>query len=277
MYDSPQNQGEDGEQYFGLTPGQLNGAFLALVGGGIASVCAWLFAFGGMDSVSGIWGGGEEGYRETTSSLGISHTPQQAADAAVLTPADMPGGWAIAPPEEDEDSDLELSEQCQALDQDGWGGEIATASSSKLKGPYRQSVNSDASVFASPEEAQGVLDRYNGLLSLCKDEVMAAFNAGFRHGVEQDGVDPSLVQAEILWQDMPPPGVGESGLAFRIYGTVTGPAGSFAFGADFMAFREGRVVGGLVYSTIGDAPAGERDQLAGIAAGKLRQANSSLS
>src|SRR5438876_8865547 len=53
MMKLPQSPQQGEERYFGLTTTQLNLGFLAVVGSVIAAVCAWLFVFGGLSSITG--------------------------------------------------------------------------------------------------------------------------------------------------------------------------------------------------------------------------------
>ncbi|MGH8247284.1 MAG: hypothetical protein ACREUU_12740, partial [Gammaproteobacteria bacterium] len=200
----------------------------------------------------------------------------QAADAAVMTLTDLPPGWTVAPPEEDDDVDFQYSEQCAALAQETFGGEIATASSDELEGPVQQSLESDASVFNNADEAESVLNQYRSMLSSCQSDLMAAFKAGFDHGVAKEGANPADFQVQINWEDQPSPKDVESGLAFRIFGSVTGPGSTFAFAVDFVAFRQGRMVGGLVYTQLGVQLAEEHKNIVRTAADKLGRVNDSI-
>jgi len=59
----PQAQGQG--RFLGFTPRQLNVGFLTAVGAAAAGICVWLFAFGGLDSITGD-STTEEGVVDTT-------------------------------------------------------------------------------------------------------------------------------------------------------------------------------------------------------------------
>jgi hypothetical protein len=254
----------------------LNAVFLGVVSSLAAGAVVWLFAFGGIANITDTAERAE--FSSSPPWLTIANPHQDVADSAVLTFADLPPGWTLAADDDDGgDFDYESSEECHQLDEKASSTAAqAYAKSENMTGPERQIVRSDASVFAGAEAAQGTFEANRMLFAQCGDELVAALDADLRRRAAHDGLPPDAVQLQISFQDLGLPSVGETGMMFRIAGTVTGPAGSSEFAVDFIAFRHGRMLGGVIYTTFGALHPEEEQQIAQIAAAKLQTANASL-
>jgi hypothetical protein len=145
-----------------------------------------------------------------------------------------------------------------------------------MKGPDNQRLTSDAAVFSTNEDAQRSLDHFREFFSRCSADFVAQFEEGVRRGAAKDGIVPSQLQIQTAVSDLGAPPAGESGLVFRIGGTVSGPSGSFDFAVDFIAIRIGRMDAALVYTQIGGLRPEEEQAIAQIAAAKLQIANTML-
>jgi hypothetical protein len=267
MIERPPDPGQNNESYLGLTAGQLNGGFLAIVGLVVAGVCAWLFLLGGIDTVTGK--------KETDQTAFVA---QQTANRAILTLADLPEGWkARLPGDANDDFEFEFSDRCQALAQDTFAGEIATARSDDLRAPNGLTVNSDASVFAGDTTASEAFTTFSGALS-CRDEMVAAMTELIRQSLAEDGVDLATVQVNVTFDQVTAPNLGDAtGAMYRLAAGVQVSDRQVSFTADLLVFRHGRMVGQLVYTTIDSQPsAEEQQQVAGLAVAKLVAAHASL-
>ena len=267
MIERPQEPENNEQRYLGLTAGQLNGGFLAVVGIVVAGVCAWLFLLGGIDTVTGK--------KETDQTAFVA---QQTANRAILTLADLPEGWkARLPGDADDDFEFAFSERCKALAQDTFAGEIATAKSDDLRAPSGQTVNSDASVFAGDSAAGEALATFSGALS-CRHEMVAAMTEALRQSLAEEGVDPASVQVNASFDQVTTPNLGDAtGAMYRLAAGVQVSDRQVSFTIDLLVFRHGRMVGQLVYTAI-DSPASaeEQQQVAGLAVAKLVAASALL-
>jgi hypothetical protein len=112
--------------------------------------------------------------------------------------------------------------------------------------------------------------------SRCSPEYIAQFDDGVRRGAAENGTVPAQLQVQTTMSDVGPSAAGESGLVYRLEGTIAGPGGSSQFAVDLIAFRHGRMAGTLVYTTVGGIRAEEAAQLTQIAAAKLHAASATL-
>jgi len=278
MYPRPEGYTPPNERSLGRKGHYLNAVFVGVFSSAAAGAFAWLFAFGGADGIS-----------ESVSGIELSSSPpwitvksreQKVAESAVLTLADLSPGWTLAADDQDDDEDsaFELSEECKSIEeQAAYPGVKASSQSEDMQGPDSQQISSEAAVFDDSDAAQRSLDTYRELYVRCGNDLVGAFNAGLQQAATKDGVPPEQIQIQTALEDLGSANVGESGIMFRLSGTVTGPGGSFQFAVDFIAFRVGRMDGGVTYMSIGGTRPEEERQLLQIAATKLQTANASLS
>jgi hypothetical protein len=241
-----------------------------------AGVGVWLFALGGTNSISDSI---ERVHFSSSSPWVTLLSPHQdVADSAVLNVGDLPPGWLILPDDDDGfEPEHELSDYCKALEEKASSeGVDATATSDSMGGPDNQRLTANAAVFSTSEDAQRSLDNFREFFSRCSADYIAKFEEGVSRGAAKDGIVPAQLQIQTTIAEVGPPAVGESGLAYRINGTVSGPSGSFEFAVDLIAFRIGRMNTGLVYSQIGGLRPEEERQIAQTAAGKLDAAEATL-
>lgn len=266
MIERPPEPEHNEQRYLGLTTGQLNGGFFAIVGIVMAGVCAWLFLLDGIDTVTG-----KKDVDQT------AFVAQQTANRAILTLADLPEGWKARLPGEESELEFQFSERCKMLAQDTFDGEVATAASDELYGPSGLTVDSDASVFAADSKAGDVYGSFTQAMS-CRDELIAAMTESIRSAFVADGVDPATVQVSVSFDQLPAPNVGDAAATmYRLAGVVQVPERQLSFTVDLLMFQHGRMVGGLVYTAIDAVPsAEEQQQIAGLAAAKLVAASASL-
>jgi hypothetical protein len=264
MQQPPDQPGE--EQYFGLTAGQLNAAFLGVIGLIAAGVCAWLFLLGGLDTVTG---------KKKTDDTAFK--AQGAANQAVLKLTDLPAGWKARPPDNsDDDINFEFSQGCKVLEYDTL--EIAKADSDDLWGPAKQKVNSDAAVFAGDSAALDAFGVFANSWAACREEVLNAFRQALVTSATKDGVDPNSLQLTMSFEPVPAPVLGDAtGGMYRLLASFVVEGQPVSFTIDFLMIRHGRMLGGLVYSAVNATPdAADEQQLAGLAAAKLIAAEASL-
>lgn len=274
MYQQPSERARDALR--GGTGHFLNTLFVGAIAASVAGVAVWLLAFGG---ANGIRDSAERVHLSSSSPwITIASKHQDVADSAVLNVGDLPPGWVVLPDEEDDSEPKhELSDYCKTLDKhSSEEGVDASASSDNMGGPENQHITADAAVFSSSEDAQRALDSYREFFSRCGPDYIAQFEEGLRSGAAKDGIVPAQLQLQTTMAEVGPPPVGESGLYYRISGTVAGPSGSFEFAVDLMAFRIGRMGGAFAYTQIGGLRPEEAQLIAQTAAAKLQTAAAAL-
>jgi hypothetical protein len=253
----------------------LNTLFVGVMAAAIAGVAVWIVAFGGGSGITGL--PDRVQFSSSPPWVTIASAHQDVADSAVLNVGDLPPCWVVLPDYDDFEPDHELGDYCKALeDKASKEGVDAAAISDRMGGPEDQHLIADAAVFSSPEDAQRSLDNFREFFSRCGPDYVAQLEEGVRRGAAGDGIVPAQLQFQTTISDMGAPPVGESGLAFRITGTVTGPGGSFEFAVDLIAFRIGRMGAALSYTQIGGLRPEEQQAIAQIAAAKLQAANATL-
>jgi hypothetical protein len=254
----------------------LNTLFVGVMSAAIAAVAVWMAAFGGASGITDFIDRVEVSTSPPLVTIASPH--QDVADSALLTVGDLPPGWVILPDDDDQfEPDHELTNYCKALqDKASKEGVDASAASDDMGGPENQWLKTDAAVFSNPEDAQRSLENIRELFSRCGPDLIAQLEQGVRHGAARGGTIPAQLQFQTTMTDLGAPPVGESGLFFRVNGTVTGPAGSFEFAVDLIAFRIGRMSAGLVYLQGAGLPPDQHQAIAQIAAAKLQTANASL-
>lgn len=202
---------------------------------------------------------------------------REAAEAALLTLDDLPPGWTSAPPEEEETSELQLSEECNRFfEQEQLAGEVASADSDDFTGPDDQEVSSGATIFVTEAAAQDALDFVAEGLSRCRDELIEAFETLFQESAQAEGVADVVGDFQVSFGEISFPPLGDSSVAYRIAVDVRALGLPLAFTGDIIGIRQGRTVGGLFYFAIGRLDTEEEQQLAQIVADKLEGANASL-
>jgi len=255
-----------------MTRAQVSLGIVATAAGiTVATACAWLFAFGGLEAVASP--------EDAANRRPATVQEEQAAESAILTIGDLPAGWAASPPDDDKDEDpgFQFSDRCAMLDGDPLPGEIAEAESDDLSGPLRQKVNSEASVFSNDEMAGDAFARRTNVWSACTEEMESAFTEVLQRSLQMDGVTVGADELGVVFERGTAPDVGEESAMFRLTAIFPRNDQLMAFGVDFISYHHGRVVTGLVYTSFGAPPDPEDElQLARLAANKLRAADSAL-
>jgi hypothetical protein len=254
----------------------LNTLFVGVMSAAIAGVVVWVVAFGGASGITDL--PGRVQFSSSSPFVTIASPHQDVADSALLTVGDLPPGWVILPDDDDDfGPDHELTDYCKALqDKASKEGVDSSATSDDMGGPENQWLKTDAAVFSNPEDAQRSLENIREFFSRCGRDLIAQLEDGVRRGAASGGTIPAQLQFQTTMTDLGAPPVGESGLFFRVNGTVTGPNGAFDFALDLIAFRIGRMSAGLVYLQGAGLPPDQHQAIAQIAAAKLQTANASL-
>jgi hypothetical protein len=301
-----EHENPEEQRYLGLTAARFNLAVLGVVAAIALAVGAY---FGGADAVGDLFGDDpapavtkvEEGTPtaededasepESTpgSEAGDAATPapadpadtaeaQAAADAAVLTLADLPQGWIIAP-EDEEDSGDEFDEgleECSAeFDEEAVRGELASAEAPSFEGPNGQQVNSSVSVFDTAANAKAALSVIDEAFAACASE----FEKLFLDGIQEEMADG---EGEIDWEvdvsleKAPFYHMGQTTFAYQLAGSMSAEGFTFNFALDFAWYGEGRVAGMFTFFSLLGLGVEEEEPLAKLAAQKLREANASL-
>ncbi len=266
---------QEGKKYLGLTPTQLNGSFVAVV---LAVALAAFIYFDGPGAVEEIVSDKEQPTNAGTvdTDTASTMTPAEVATSAVLTLDDLPSGWTVELPDEDEgddEFDYEFSPECALFAMDDHPDELASVDSDGFTGPDGQELSSDASVFTSGDVADGALQEYISATELCRDELVSAFQTAFAEGVQESGGDIESVEIAMSFEEIPFPELGQSSVAYRLVGEGTTEGVSFQFIIDSIIVRSGRMVGGVTYTTFAQPDLQEEQFLAEILAGRLEGAD----
>jgi hypothetical protein len=128
---------------------------------------------------------------DVTASLQVDPEDQAIADAAVLTPADMPSGWEAAPPEvearwraEAEDLDRAMAD-CLGADVSELEDDSPSAQSAFVNAEEEndERVVSKVTAFATESEARAVTDRFRG------DAAQHCYAAGIEQQIAEGAGD----------------------------------------------------------------------------------------
>jgi hypothetical protein len=186
-----------------------------------------------------------------------------AAQGSILTIEDVPDGWRSEPDEPaGPDEGQQLTGDCAYLEEsaEGFVGQVAFVDSDALIGPTHE-INTEASVFRSPDEAHDTMNRWIDTYLGCEDEIFAVF-------AESPGFDPDQTYdyAEISVR-----AAGDETRGVRA--TITSTDSTAV--VDFLFFRQGHIVGSFIYG--GENGADEdRDRYAAIQAEKAAAADEAL-
>ncbi len=168
---------------------------------------------------------------------------ETAAKSANLSLDDFPTGWTSEKASEDDedDTDLGLSEECQILDSDNFPGEVFEADSDDFTGPDGQTVSSSATVLTSYSAAENAIEEFLKASSLqeCKTELAEAFVTMFQ---EDQGIN-----AEVSLKDVSFPKIGESSAAYRLLTVV--PDFDLELILDLVVVQQGKMLGTLTFTS----------------------------
>jgi hypothetical protein len=300
---------ETEERYLGMTALQFNLAFMLVAG--VIAAAAFLY-FGGTKVLDDMLGGDEPVRsvgREATATPEAAAaasptpvassvtqapvTPEDAAQAALLTIYDLPLGWrkaavddsSLAPTDIGE-VDLTGVEQGGALYNDSCDlsalelpGEQASAESSGFAGPEGEKLSSGVSVFASEKAAAAAFETVSGLVDSCQGELISDMDNSLQAslGLSITSVGFRREYPKIRSQ-------ADELSAYRIGGHVTVESGGggidatvrVTFATDFVFVRSGSLLGGVFYFTLGDVDGAEEEALVVALVEKLAAADASL-
>ena len=188
-------------------------------------------------------------------------TAEQAARDTVLTPSDVPSDWRSEPDEPADDGEsVDLSPDCEYLEQDAFAGQLARAEGDALIGPAHE-INTSASVLPSDDEAHETLQKWFRTVLDCRDEI-----------AEYTRRDPRYLPDDRLdYEELDVPHAGDEALAIRITFTSRGRPGV----VDFVHVRQGRIIAILAHggAVADDA---QRDHYVSLLAEKARAADERL-
>ncbi|MEX0800667.1 MAG: hypothetical protein WD379_05565 [Dehalococcoidia bacterium] len=301
------------ERYFGLTPTQLNLAFIGVVAAVALGVGAY---FGGAGAAQDLLGGNDGSSSSATSAVETAtptpaatgdETPapapsptgeaagtptpapsdpvdaaaaQAAAEMAVLTLDDLPDGWTVAPPDSD-DLDLdgveeEFSDDCAELNEDEIPGEMASADSPDFESPGGKQVSSSASVLPSNAAAKEAVELFDSLITQCSEEWVGLFETGMLLALAEDGITASDADISLSLQELAFAPQGEATSAFRLSGSFTLEGVELLFTLDFVIIGQGRLVGALTYMSFFVTDLFEEQAIAEKLAERLAAASATL-
>lgn len=167
---------------------------------------------------------------ETTTTIS-SPTPEAAAlEQVVVQLSDMPTGWAVSPPEEEESDDA----FCDGLDPFNEVTPQDEAESTFQQSDFGPFVASGASLYKDDDEAAGVMDRLTDMANTCQSFTQP----------EDDGTETEYTISALSFPDL-----GDDTFAFRMAGTT-------AFGPlnlDVVAVRDGALVLAVINGGLGAA------------------------
>lgn len=200
---------------------------------------------------------------------------EEAVEAALLTPDDLPPGWSSEPPAEEENDEavFELTGECEGYEED-LPGTVARADSDELTGPDQQFLFTTAVVFPSDEMAEAAVLEIAKLYDACRQQLEDGWTESFRSLFEEGGAGaPEItVSVEDLKFEELASGLG----SYRVNWSVELEERSRHGSMDFVHWRQGKVLGGLTYMIIGDENPREGRELAQLLDAKLRFVEATL-
>ena len=207
------------------------------------------------------------------------------ATQALFVLADFPTGWTEQPSSDDDDSSLDvdtsqLPEECQAfVTREDLEGTFAEIDSPEFLGPNEESVESTVTVFDDVETAEQAFSDIDTFFDECVEPLEEAFSEALTSLVQEDG-DTEFGQIEVSDVRFDPlsfPEHGDGQVAFQFGATVGAGPISLDLEVDFVFIRTGRVAAALTFFTPGlGSDADEEERLAGIAEGRIREADGQL-
>lgn len=202
-----------------------------------------------------------------------------AVNDALLTLDDFPDGWTADPaPADGAGGDLDLSEDCQVLNQNALANEVVTEDSESFTGPEDQGVTSGVTVFRSQSDAAAALAEIDTAYSTCEGELLPEFERQYREAFEVPGDEAVEVTDIALNLEEVPFATDAGGTAsFRI--GFSGAVAGVPFEADVhvVMLQEGKLLAGLnLFDFEGQPDEADEHQIADTQLAKLRTANESL-
>jgi hypothetical protein len=202
-------------------------------------------------------------------------TPEEAAQAALLTIYDLPLGWRKDVDQEEDDPVFEFSPGCSVLNElEEPPGQIAYAEADDFEGPDRQVVSNDATVFTDEDAAISAIALYNDALTRCGTEFLAAIDQGVLEGWAEEGLTDARVTT--YWSTPSEIDFDAESNGYRFVMEAATSGLEFAFTFDMYFVRHGRLVVSYTHMALGDVDTAELQSIGLAAAEKALSASSSL-
>ena len=205
---------------------------------------------------------------------------REVAEKVLLQLKDFPVGWSQEPPEDEEDTPLDVPPECQAfVGEEEWPGTLLEVESPEFEGPDDEAVNSGVVVYADAEAARQAFADARDAYDRCKEPLLQAFT-GYLQQLYQQKAQESGEAAEVAaltmdWLSFPP--YGDESLTARMSITINVGTRSLDCYLDFLGWRVGRIEGDIGFSTCFEIPNLEEEQrLAQIMDERLRKAAKDL-
>src|SRR4030042_5150549 len=116
---------------------------------------------------------------------------REVAEKVLLQLKDFPVGWSQLPPEDEEDTPLDVPPECQAfVGEEEWPGTLLEVESPEFEGPDDEAVNSGVVVYADAEAARQAFADARGASDPCKEPLLQAFTEYLQQLYQQKAHEP---------------------------------------------------------------------------------------
>ncbi len=163
-----------------------------------------------------------------------------AADAVVLTLADLPSGWTSEPHVPD-NSDVGFSGECEIFNRDN---PVTGSAFGKASDDFSDAADNDAAlqldIFKSAVEAQDSLGRLADLIARCQDQ----FTTVLTRLMQQDA-GSGISNVQVAFRDMQMAALGDETHAYRVSFTFSAAGNPVSFTEAIILIRKGAIIADL--------------------------------
>jgi hypothetical protein len=204
---------------------------------------------------------------------------QQAVREAVLTIEDLGDGWTPSEIGPEALADLQLTGDCAPLNARGAGfpGEVSSDDSEPMTGPSNQELVNTVSAFTDTPAAEAAIRQADALVLQCKDQIGEALKRAIDVAAKDLGVDDLITDIDPSLEPGAFTNFGDETRAYLLHADIsTFLAGGYDVNGKILIIREGPLTGVLIYAILGDFDHGVEENMAGVLADKLANAEQSL-
>jgi hypothetical protein len=203
---------------------------------------------------------------------------QRAVRDSVLTTDELGDGWTPSEIGGEALSDLQLTGDCAPLNGRGAGfpGEVASAYSEPMTGPKGEELVNTVSAFTDPPAAEAAVRQADDLVRRCTDQIGEALKRAIDIAAKDLGVDDVILDIDGSVEPGSFTKFADETVAYLLRADILTPFGSYDVNGKILVIRDGPVTGVLMYAILRDLDPEDEENLAGLLAGKLANAEESL-
>ena len=201
---------------------------------------------------------------------------EAAVRSALLTIEDLPLGWSSQPQDEENDLNPKFTGECAAYNREGFLDEVASADSDELTGPDGELLFTSAAAFADEAGASAAFAEFAELSETCEQQLEVALTGSVEAALMERGWTPNSGTVAVAVSSLSFVPIGDELSAYRVGVAVDGAAISMEYTMDFIAWRHGKMIGGIVYMAFPMPSAGEEERLCQLVQAKLAAAQGTL-